>query len=284
MSIRSAANSELLADYIQRIKEEHGYTPFEYWQPPKKVYPRGVRKFNSKEFLNKLNESQRRVARTTPGYRRQTQPRPSTAQRRQMQEYREARMKRQRQRQQQQQQEMAAAARGPSNRDSAVGLEPLEEEDESSGYEWQPSVPPTYQQAVRAAKGVGLPANPASFLDEKRMLAAASESIRSSEEHPALRGGGGDSILSVEEPLEKAKHSWFVHDDPTKKGLRAWRIRTWVLFSSMLIILIATAIVVPVLVPIQQHIKYPEHFTTNYALAETSSSTNLPDPTTVIHG
>lgn len=230
MSVRATANSELFDDYIRRTKQEHGYTPFEYWEPPKKLPARAVRRLDSKEFLNRLSESQRRVSLSEPGVHRRSQPRPNTPQRRQMSEMREARMQRQRRQrlQQLEQQQLKreqqleleqmqhlqqqqnlrrkssaagehhrrkSSAAGCSSRDSAVVLDPVEEiAYEPVWQQWPSSIPPTYQDAVRIRRGADLSSIPASVMDEKRLLAAAAESVRSVEEHPALRAGSADSF------------------------------------------------------------------------------------------
>ncbi|TLS30574.1 hypothetical protein PpBr36_02384 [Pyricularia pennisetigena] len=314
MSVRATASSELFDNYIRRTKEEHGYTPFEYWQPPKKLPIRGVRKFNSKEFLNRLSESQRRVSLSTPGVHRPSQPRPNTPQRRQMHEMREARMRRQRrqrlqQPEQQQQREREreqqqqylrrkSSAVGASSRDSAVVLDSVKE----IAYEpvWQQlpsSIPPAYQDAVRIRRGADLQPIPASVMDEKRLLAAAAESVRSVEEHPALRsgsvdsfeehpalrGGGSEGIVS-DGAHNAARGSWFRRDlpigeeEPTKKGFRAWRKRTWGLIGALVLIAIIIIIVVPVAVTTEQRRnRYPDYFKINYTLTETYSGANFFD-------
>ncbi|KAI6317249.1 hypothetical protein MCOR34_004057, partial [Pyricularia oryzae] len=338
MSVRATANSELFDDYIRRTKQEHGYTPFEYWEPPKKLPARAVRRLNSKEFLNRLSESQRRVSLSEPGVHRRSQPRPNTPQRRQMSEMREARMQRQRRQrlQQLEQQQLKreqqleleqmqhlqqqqnlrrkssaagqsqrrksssagehhrrkSSAAGSSSRDSAVVLDPVEEiAYEPVWQQWPSSIPPTYQDAVRIRRGADLSSIPASVMDEKRLLAAAAESVRSVEEHPALRagsadsfeehpalrGGGSEGIVS-DDAHNAARGSWFRRDqpsgeeDPAKKGFRAWRKRTWALIAALVLIVLIIVIVVPVVVTTEQRRnRYPDYFKINYTLTETYS-------------
>ncbi|TLD19739.1 hypothetical protein PspLS_09504 [Pyricularia sp. CBS 133598] len=322
MSVRATASSELFDDYIRRTREEHGYTPFEYWEPPKKLPARAVRRFNSKEFLNRLSESQRRVSLSEPGVHRSSQPRPNTPQRRQMNEMREARMQRQRrqrlqqleqqqlereqqleleqlqQYQLQQYQRRKSSAAGASSRDSAVVLDPVEEiAYEPVWQQWPSSIPPTYQDAVRIRRGADLPPVPVSVMDEKRLLAAAAESVRvtedhpalrdggadSFEEHPALRGGGSEGIVS-EGTHNAARGSWFRRDnpgseeEPAKKGFRSWRKRTWALIITAVLIVLIVVIVVPVVVTTEQHKnRYPDYFKINYTLTETYSGANFFD-------
>ncbi|KAI6353992.1 hypothetical protein MCOR25_008813 [Pyricularia grisea] len=323
MSVRATVSSELFDDYIRRTREQHGYTPFEYWVPPKTLPARALRKFNSKEFLNRSSESQRRVASRQPGVHRRSQPRPKTAQRRQMHEMREARMQRQRRQrlqrleqqqlereqqieleepqQQQQQKDLRPknSSADSSSRDSAVVLDPVEETAsyEPVWQEWPSSVPPTYQDVVRIRRGADMAPIPASVMDEKRLLAAAAESVRivdehpalrgsganSFEEHPALRGGGSEGIVS-DGTHNAARGSWFRRDHPasdeesTKKGFRGWSRRTTALVVALAVIGLVIVIVVPVVITTEQHKnRYPDYFKINYTLTETYSGENFFD-------